>query len=92
MAEVCGPSLELRGLGAGYGPLPVLRDVEWTVRAGELWAVLGPNGTGKSTLLRAVLGTLPWTRGLVRVAGRERREWEARAFARHVAWVPQGFE
>lgn len=87
-----GPLLELQGLGAGYGPSPVLRDVDWTVGAGELWVVLGPNGTGKSTLLRAVLGTLPWTRGGVRVMGRERREWEARTFARNVAWVPQGLE
>ena len=84
--------LELQGLGAGYGPSPVLRDVDWTVRSGELWAVLGPNGTGKSTLLRAVLGTLPWTRGLIQVRGRERQQWVARDFARQVAWVPQGFE
>jgi len=84
--------LELRGLGAGYGPSPVLRDVDWGVRAGELWAVLGPNGTGKSTLLRAVLGGVPWTRGQVRLLGRERGAWEARALAQCVAWVPQGFE
>jgi len=62
------------------------------VRAGELWAVLGPNGTGKSTLLRGVLGLLPWTRGAVRLLGRERPAWDARELARRVAWVPQGFE
>src|SRR6218665_2932844 len=88
--------LELRGLGAGYGPSPVLRDVDWGVRAGELWAVLGPNGTGKSTLLRAVLGGVlggvEWGGGQVRLLGRERGAWEARALAQCVAWVPQGFE
>ena len=70
----------------------MLNGVDCTVRARELWAVLGPNGTGKSTLLRGVLGGLPWTRGGIRLLGRERAEWEARALAQHVAWVPQGFE
>jgi iron complex transport system ATP-binding protein len=86
------PLLETQGLVAGYGSAPVLRGVDFSVRAGELWAVLGPNGTGKSTLLRAVLGMLPWTRGGVRLLGRERPEWEPRELARRVAWVPQLFE
>jgi len=84
--------LETQALVAGYGPEPVLRGVDFAVRAGELWAVLGPNGTGKSTLLRGVLGLLPWTRGAVRLLGRERPAWDTRALARRVAWVPQGFE
>ncbi len=70
----------------------MLRGVDCAVRAGELWAVLGPNGTGKSTLLRGVLGMLPWTRGAVRLLGRERPAWDARELARRVAWVPQTFE
>jgi iron complex transport system ATP-binding protein len=86
------PLLQTEGLVAGYGELPVLQGVDFTVRAGELWAVLGPNGTGKSTLLRAVLGVLPWARGGVRLLGRERQEWETRELARRVAWVPQSFE
>jgi len=50
---------------------------------GELWAVLGPNGTGKSTLMRALLGATPWSRGSVRLLGRERAEWEPRGSERH---------
>jgi iron complex transport system ATP-binding protein len=86
------PLLELQGLVAGYGPSPVLRGVDCAVRSGELWAVLGPNGTGKSTLLRAVLGVLPWTRGEVRLVGKARLAWDSRELARRVAWVPQNFE
>lgn len=86
------PLLTTRELVAGYGPRPVLHGVDCEVRPGELWAVLGPNGTGKSTLLRAVLGSVPWRRGEVRLLGRERGEWEPRALAQKVAWVPQGFE
>ncbi|HZH15897.1 MAG TPA: ABC transporter ATP-binding protein [Archangium sp.] len=70
----------------------MLHGVDCAVRAGELWAVLGPNGTGKSTLLKSVLGAMPWTRGHLRLLGRERKEWEARELARNVAWVPQTFE
>ncbi|MDY7227555.1 ABC transporter ATP-binding protein [Hyalangium rubrum] len=84
--------LDTQGLLAGYGAAPVLQGVDLTVRAHELWAVLGPNGTGKSTLLRGVLGMLPWTRGTVRLLGRERARWDARELARRVAWVPQTFE
>jgi iron complex transport system ATP-binding protein len=86
------PLLATRELTAGYGPSPVLRGVDCEVRAGELWAVLGPNGTGKSTLLRGILGVVPWARGSVRLLGRERSGWEPRALARKVAWVPQSFE
>jgi iron complex transport system ATP-binding protein len=86
------PLLVTRALQAGYGSRPVLHGVDCEVRPGELWAVLGPNGTGKSTLLRAVLGGVPWLRGEVRLFGRERAEWDARALARKLAWVPQGFE
>lgn len=84
--------LDIQGLSTGYGPTPVLRDVDCVVRARELWVVLGPNGTGKSSLLRGVLGAMPWTRGVIRLLGRERTEWEARELARNVAWVPQSFE
>jgi branched-chain amino acid transport system ATP-binding protein len=51
---VSEPLLAVRGLDAGYGKLPVLRDVTLSVEPGEMVAVLGPNGAGKSTLLRAI--------------------------------------
>ncbi len=49
-------ALATSGLVAGYGDIPVLREVEVAVRAGQLVAVVGPNGAGKSTLLKAILG------------------------------------
>jgi branched-chain amino acid transport system ATP-binding protein len=50
--------LEIRNLHAGYGRVPVIRDVSLTVAPGEIVLVLGANGAGKSTLLRTVAGFL----------------------------------
>ncbi len=48
--------IETRGLTLRRGERELLRDFDWTVRAGERWALIGPNGVGKSTLLRALAG------------------------------------
>jgi ABC-type Mn2+/Zn2+ transport system ATPase subunit len=57
-------------LAAGYGGPPVLRDVSFEAGAGQSVCVLGPNGGGKTTLFRALLGELEPLAGSVRVAGR----------------------
>ena len=57
--------LAIRDLAAGYGGAPVLRDVSFTVDGGQRVAVLGPNGGGKTTLLRVLLGELAPLRGSV---------------------------
>jgi manganese/zinc/iron transport system ATP- binding protein len=62
--------LEVEGLAAGYGGRVVLRDVTFTARRGERIAVLGPNGGGKTTLFRVLLGELAAAAGAVRGAGR----------------------
>jgi len=67
--------LSLRHASVGYGSEPVLRDVDWEIRAGDLWFLLGRNGSGKTTLLRAMLGLLPLSSGEIeRVATRASRE------------------
>jgi ABC-type Mn2+/Zn2+ transport system ATPase subunit len=63
-------ALEVRGLSAGYGGAPVLEEVDFELRPGERIAVLGPNGGGKSTLFRAVLGELAPLAGTVTRRGR----------------------
>src|SRR5512144_500763 len=63
--------LEVAGLTVGYGEAVVLRDVAFRARAGEVTCVLGPNGVGKTTLLRSVMGLVPPTAGRIRVAGDE---------------------
>jgi ABC-type Mn2+/Zn2+ transport system ATPase subunit len=63
-------AVAVRGLSVGYGGPLVLRDVSFEVERGRTVCVLGPNGGGKTTLFRALLGELEATSGSVRVAGR----------------------
>lgn len=74
----------LQGVTVGYGDRPALEDVSLTVESGALVAIFGPNGGGKSTLLKVIAGVLrPWS-GSVTVFG-----GPAGAAARRVAYVPQ---
>ena len=59
-----------RDLAAGYGRRPAIEDVTFEVEAGKRVALLGPNGGGKTTLLRVLLGELRPMRGTVEVQGR----------------------
>lgn len=62
--------VEVRGLDAGYAAgKPAIHGIEFSVAAGELVAVLGPNGGGKTTLFRALLGELPMVSGTIRRDG-----------------------
>jgi len=61
--------LEARDLSAGYGPQPVISDVNLEVRSGEVVTLLGPNGAGKTTTLLALSGELPPLKGQVLLDG-----------------------
>ena len=60
--------IEATGLAAGYDGTPAISGVGFTLRPGQTLALLGPNGGGKTTLLRALLGELPPLAGTLRVA------------------------
>jgi manganese/iron transport system ATP-binding protein/manganese/zinc/iron transport system ATP- binding protein len=64
------PTVVADGLAAGYGGEPVLRDVAFAAAAGQSLCVLGPNGGGKSTLFRVLIGELEPFAGRFHVAGR----------------------
>jgi branched-chain amino acid transport system ATP-binding protein len=64
------PALELAGVHAYYGRAHILLGVALTVQSGEVAVLLGRNGAGKSTTLKAAMGLVPVARGEVRVAGR----------------------
>lgn len=63
--------LEVRGLSSGYGRVPVLRDVTFSIAPGENLGLIGPNGHGKTTLFRTLSGLVPAWSGTVRFLGEE---------------------
>lgn len=63
--------LRIENLSAGYGALGVLHRIDFTVRAGERVGIVGLNGHGKSTLLRAIVGLTGWQSGSIRLNGVE---------------------
>lgn len=85
--------LEVSGLNAGYGRIPVLDCMEFNLEEGEVVGVLGHNGMGKTTLLRTLMGEIQATSGLIRFAGEDvtRLGMYQRA-RRGIGYVPQGRE
>ena len=81
--------LSLTNVSAGYGRRHVLQDVTWSVAPGEFVGLIGPNGCGKTTLLRVLSGVLPMTAGEVRVRGTQLREIDRRQLARTMACLLQ---
>ena len=61
--------LSIRGVATGYGKVQILRGIDMAVSEGQIVALLGGNGTGKSTLLKAISGLLPVWEGDHRVRG-----------------------
>ncbi|HMN81775.1 MAG TPA: ABC transporter ATP-binding protein [Burkholderiaceae bacterium] len=74
--------LEVDGLWAGYGKFGVLEDVSFTVAAGRFLGILGRNGVGKTTLLKAVAGPVRPGRGAVRFEGRPIHQAQTMAISR----------
>jgi iron complex transport system ATP-binding protein len=81
--------LTVEQVDAGYGDTLALRDASLSLAAGDFLGVLGPNGCGKTTLLRVLRGTLRPRSGYVRLEGRDRSTIDARALARTMAYLPQ---
>ena len=81
--------LEIQDLYGGYGGRDVVRGVSCQADAGDILCLLGPNGCGKTTLFRLVLGALPIRRGSVRIDGREVSSLPPRALANLAAYIPQ---
>ena len=82
--------LEVRALSAGYGRARVLFDVALHAAKGEVVALLGRNGAGKSTTLKAIMGLLPGRSGEVRFDGRRIERCEPHEIARlGLGYVPE---
>ncbi|WP_206214432.1 energy-coupling factor ABC transporter ATP-binding protein [Adlercreutzia sp. ZJ141] len=98
LAGVCAPSIEgadqkpvieFSDVHFGYAEAEVLRGISFRIQPGEFVAVLGPNGTGKSTILRLADGLLAPASGHVRVCGLDTAEAKVSDIARHVGFLFQ---
>ena len=82
-------SLSVRNLSFAYRKTQVLSDVGFDAGAGEFLAVLGPNGVGKTTLFRCMLGEQKRYTGTITVDGENVRGFSARETAHRIAYIPQ---
>lgn len=81
--------IELKGIELGYDGVKVLNTISLIIERGEFVGIIGPNGVGKSTLLRVMAGTLcPWT-GEVIINGKNIKEYKRKGLAKLLGVVPQ---
>lgn len=84
--------IELRGLTVGYAGRPVLREVSMAFSPGQVTALLGPNGCGKSTLMKTALGLMPRLGGEILYDGVALERLTPRQVARKAAYLAQSRE
>lgn len=83
--------LELSNIDAGYGNVQVLRGLSLVAKPGEVTCVMGRNGAGKTTMLRAIMGQIATTTGSITLNGSSLHTLPAHEVPRHgVGYVPQG--
>ncbi len=68
----------------------LVSELNWQVRAGQYWCIIGRNGAGKTTLLRCLSGLLPNYTGQILLDGKELQQWPLAELARRRSYLPQG--
>lgn len=82
-------SISVENLSFSYGKQDVLKSVSFSAEYGEFLSVLGPNGVGKSTLFRCMLGLLTPLQGRTLIDGRDIFEMSAAELSKSIAYIPQ---
>ncbi|KUO78244.1 MAG: iron ABC transporter ATP-binding protein [Desulfosporosinus sp. BRH_c37] len=80
---------ELKGLKCGYSNKAVLKGISFTMDAGEVLCVLGPNGTGKTTLFKTILGLIKPLEGQILFNGENSMHWSRSKMAQVIGYIPQ---
>ena len=81
--------LELKNVSCGYDSTRIFRNISFSVMRGQTLCLLGPNGVGKTTLFKTILGLLPPLAGEILLSGENMSAWTVEERARRIAYVPQ---
>jgi iron complex transport system ATP-binding protein len=81
--------LRLENITAGYGKIPVIKDINIEFEKGRITTIIGPNGSGKSTLLKAIVDLCEIQQGTVCLKGKSREIIGQKEFAKQVSYLPQ---
>lgn len=82
--HISHPILELHNVTVAYNQKPVLWNIDFTLPSGNLIGVVGPNGSGKTTMIKSIMGLVPLSSGYVKIFGKDLAEIRHR-----VSYVPQ---
>ncbi len=81
--------LELNQISCGYGKKIIIKDITLTMKRGEIVCLLGPNGVGKTTLFKTILGFIQLKNGKILIEGEDISGWNRKKMAKAIAYVPQ---
>jgi len=85
------PLLQTQGLRLAVNGRTLVRDLSFSLNAGEVWCLLGPNGAGKTTFLHTAVGLRQPQGGALRLGGRALADWPAAEAARQRGFLPQAY-
>lgn len=81
--------LDIQNVVGGYGKADVVKGVSCQADAGDILCLVGPNGCGKTTLFRMILGSIPLRSGAILLNGKNQRDFSQKALANLIAYIPQ---
>lgn len=82
-------NIRIVNLCVKYGSKQIIHNVNMDIKQGEVVCLLGPNGSGKTTIFKAVLGLIPIHSGIIELNGLNINKWNRNMYARTIAYVPQ---